>query len=95
LYSEAILLNPFEPAYYSNRAFAYLKTESYGYAIADADKAIALDKTYVKAYYRRATANMALSKFKESLKDLKNVTIFFLIIISFKSIIVNFFSLDT
>jgi len=73
LYTEAIELNPSEATYYSNRAFAYIKTESFGYAIQDADKAIALDKTFVKAYYRRATANMALSKFKESLKDLKAV----------------------
>lgn len=44
------MLNPFEPAYYSNRAFAYIKTESYGYAILDADKAIDLDKNYVKVW---------------------------------------------
>ena len=67
-------MNPFEASYFSNRAFAYIKTESYGYAIADADKAIELDKVYVKAYYRRATANMALYKFKESLRDFKTVS---------------------
>jgi len=37
-YSEAIKLNPFVPVYYSNRAFAYIKEESYGYALADANK---------------------------------------------------------
>ena len=33
-----------------------------GYAITDADKAIELDRTYLKAYYRRADANMALGR---------------------------------
>ena len=37
-YSEAIKLNPFVPVYYSNRAFAYIKEESYGYALADSNK---------------------------------------------------------
>ena len=66
-------MNPNVPAYYTNRSFAYIKTESFGYAIEDANKAIELDKDFIKAYYRRATANMALSKFKESLKDFKAV----------------------
>ncbi|ORY70550.1 hypothetical protein LY90DRAFT_334468, partial [Neocallimastix californiae] len=39
-YTEAIKLNPFVPVYYSNRAFAYIKEESYGYALADANKVI-------------------------------------------------------
>ena len=51
LYSEAIELNPYVAAYYGNRSFAYLKTECFGYALSDADKALELDKTYVKVYY--------------------------------------------
>eukprot|EP00123_Amoebidium_parasiticum_P015548 comp23027_c0_seq1/m.36795 comp23027_c0_seq1/g.36795 ORF comp23027_c0_seq1/g.36795 comp23027_c0_seq1/m.36795 type:complete len:493 (-) comp23027_c0_seq1:71-1549(-) len=73
LYSEAISLNPFVAAYWTNRAFAYLKSEAYGYALIDANKAIELDKTFVKGYYRRATTNFALNKYKESLKDFKTV----------------------
>ncbi|KAI9594917.1 Metallo-dependent phosphatase-like protein [Syncephalis fuscata] len=72
-YSKAIELDSTVPAYYSNRAFAYIKTEAFGYAIADADKAIELDSSYAKAYYRRATANMALSHFKKSLSDFRMV----------------------
>lgn len=34
--------------YYGNRSFAYLKKELYGLALADANKAIELDSTYVK-----------------------------------------------
>ncbi|XP_050532859.1 serine/threonine-protein phosphatase 5 [Daktulosphaira vitifoliae] len=56
-------------AYYANRSFAYSKTEAYGYALADASKAIQLDPKYLKGYYRRATAYMSLGKFKEALKD--------------------------
>eukprot|EP00127_Corallochytrium_limacisporum_P005686 Clim_evm65s210 gene=Clim_evmTU65s210 len=73
LYGEAIETNPNVPAYYANRAFAYIKEEFYGAALEDASKAIEIDSSFVKAYYRRATANMALCKFKESLKDFKMV----------------------
>ncbi|KAI9143471.1 Metallo-dependent phosphatase-like protein [Paraphysoderma sedebokerense] len=72
-YDEAVAINPNNPAYYSNRAFAYIKTEGFGFAVRDAEKAIALDPTFIKAYYRRASANMALMKFKEALKDFKAV----------------------
>jgi tetratricopeptide (TPR) repeat protein len=50
-YTEAIELSP-TAVFYSNRAMAMLKLESYGSAISDANDAIALDPTYVKAYYR-------------------------------------------
>ncbi|KAK2167212.1 hypothetical protein LSH36_31g05027 [Paralvinella palmiformis] len=73
LYTEAINLNPAVAAYYGNRSFAYLKTECFGYALSDATKALELDKTYIKAYYRRASANMALGKFKLALKDFGSV----------------------
>lgn len=62
----------FVPAYYSNRAAANIKEEYLGYAISDADKAIALDPKFIKAYYRRATANMGMSKLKEALKDFRS-----------------------
>lgn len=44
----AIELNPKVPAYYGNRSFCYIKTEYYGYALEDANKAIELDKKYIK-----------------------------------------------
>lgn len=69
MYSKAIELNGSDAAYYGNRSFAYLKLELYGYALSDASKAIELDKNYIKGYYRRASANMALGKFKLALKD--------------------------
>ncbi len=59
------------PVYLSNRAMAMIKLENYGLALRDADEAISLDPSYVKAYYRRGSANFALSKYKEARKDFK------------------------
>ncbi|OZJ04722.1 hypothetical protein BZG36_01783 [Bifiguratus adelaidae] len=72
-YAEAIQVNPQVPSYYTNRSICYIKTEAFGYAIADAEKAIEIDPNFVKGYYRRAIANMALCKFKESLRDFRIV----------------------
>lgn len=47
-----------------NRAFAYLKLELPGAALADAEAAIALEPNFVKAYYRKASAHMFLNKYK-------------------------------
>lgn len=69
-------MNP-SAIYYANRSFAYLKTESLGYALNDASKAIELDPSYVKGYYRRAAAYMSLGKFKLALRDYEAVSIFF------------------
>ncbi|CAH1995895.1 unnamed protein product [Acanthoscelides obtectus] len=74
LYTLAIEKNPNVAIYYANRSFAYLKTECFGYALTDASKAVELDKTYVKGYYRRAAAYMSLGKFKEALKNYEYVT---------------------
>lgn len=72
-YTEALDVNPSNAIYYSNRSLAYLRTECYGYALADATKALEVDKNYIKGYYRRATSNMALGKFKAALKDYETV----------------------
>ncbi|CAJ1064929.1 serine/threonine-protein phosphatase 5 [Xyrichtys novacula] len=72
-YTEALEVNPSNAIYYSNRSLAYLRTECYGYALADATKALEIDKNYIKGYYRRATSNMALGKFKAALKDYETV----------------------
>jgi len=72
-YTDAIASNPNVSAYYSNRAFAYIKTEMYGAAIRDADAALQIDPKFVKAYYRRAVGNMALGKFKDAVKDFRSV----------------------
>jgi serine/threonine-protein phosphatase 5 len=47
--------------------------ELYGLALDDASKAIDLDRSYLKGYYRRASANMAMGKFKAALRDFEAV----------------------
>ncbi|CDW52887.1 serine:threonine protein phosphatase 5 [Trichuris trichiura] len=69
LYTQALELNPDDLHIWCNRSLAYIRTELYALALSDASKAIAIDDTYVKAYYRRATAYMAMGKFKLALAD--------------------------
>lgn len=73
-YSQAIELNSSNAIYYGNRSLAYLRTECYGYALADATRAIEIDKKYIKGYYRRAASNMALGKFRAALRDYETVS---------------------
>ena len=47
-YTQAIDKDDTDPSFFCNRAQTNLKLEAYGYAIADASKAIELDKNYVK-----------------------------------------------
>ena len=47
-YSKAIDLNPTSAVYFANRAFAHIKLENYGAAVADATSAINLDPKYIK-----------------------------------------------
>ncbi|GAB9462639.1 Serine/threonine-protein phosphatase [Globisporangium polare] len=72
LYSAAIELHP-TAIYYANRAAAHMKTESYGLAIDDASAAIETEPSYVKAYYRRGSAELALGHHKKAVKDFKLV----------------------
>ncbi|CAK4708829.1 unnamed protein product [Aphanomyces euteiches] len=72
LYTVAISLNP-TAIYYANRAAAHIKMESYGLALKDASLAINMDPTYIKAYYRRASANLPLGHLKDALRDYRTV----------------------
>ena len=47
--------------------------ELFGSALIDANESVKLDKNYVKGYYRRAAAFMALGKLRQALKDFKTV----------------------
>ncbi|PYH65349.1 protein serine/threonine phosphatase PPT1 [Aspergillus vadensis CBS 113365] len=47
-YTRAIEKYDKEPSFFSNRAQAHIKLEAYGFAIADASKALELDSNYVK-----------------------------------------------
>lgn len=54
-------------------AAARLKMEEHGLAIADATKALELDSKYVKAYFRRAVAQLAIMRPKAALSDFKRI----------------------
>ncbi|GAA5930518.1 protein serine/threonine phosphatase [Sporobolomyces koalae] len=73
LYTVSLNKNPFDAVVWSNRAAVRLKLEEHGLAIADATRAIELDERAVKAYFRRAIANLAVLKPKAALVDLKKV----------------------
>lgn len=73
LYTASLNKNPFDPIVWSNRAAVRLKLEEHGVAIADASRAIELDDRAIKAYFRRAIANLAILKPKAALVDLKKV----------------------
>ena len=62
LYTDAINLDPFNVSYYGNRSFAYIKTECFGYGLADANKALDLDKTYVKVISSFPMVNLVEKK---------------------------------
>lgn len=72
-YTQAIEKYDQEPSFFCNRAQAQIKLEAYGFAIADATKALELDPSYIKAYWRRAIANTAILNYKAALKDFKAV----------------------
>lgn len=63
--SKAVLL--------ANRALARIRLEQYGFAINDANDAIALDPSYTKAFHRRATGYFALGDVKRARKDFREI----------------------
>ena len=60
--------------YHANRSAAHLRLENFGYALSDASRAIELDKTYVKGYYRRAASYMGMGKWKQAERDFESVS---------------------
>jgi serine/threonine-protein phosphatase 5 len=72
-YSQAIEAGGEQAVFYANRSLCHIKLESYGEAISDASRCIELDPSYLKAYFRRAEAFLALARFREALEDFKRV----------------------
>jgi serine/threonine-protein phosphatase 5 len=62
-YTKAIEKYDSDPSFYCNRAQANIKLEAFGYAVADATKAIQLDKDYIKVIsiqMRQSAPNLTL-----------------------------------
>ncbi|KAL1926245.1 hypothetical protein VTP01DRAFT_5942 [Rhizomucor pusillus] len=70
-YSTAIIKDPTEKTYYTNRALCYLKLEQYDNVINDTRRAIELDSTAVKAYYLLGQALIEKKQHTEALNKLK------------------------
>lgn len=66
-YTKGVDCSP-SAALLGNRAAVHLKMESFGAAMTDANRAISLDKTYIKAFYRRGSAYIGLGKMKQALR---------------------------
>lgn len=61
--------NPNIQIYYANRAFCHIKMENFGSALLDSNKAIEAKDDFPKGWYRRGTANLALGRTQDALKD--------------------------
>ncbi|KAJ3218681.1 Mismatch repair protein msh3 [Dinochytrium kinnereticum] len=70
-YSKAIIKNPSNPVYFTNRANCFFKLEKYQSCIADCEKAAQLDSKSVKAFYQWAKSLVELKQFNEALACLK------------------------
>ncbi|KQK08808.1 protein SGT1 homolog [Brachypodium distachyon] len=64
LYTQAIEAGPATAELYADRAQAHIKLGSYTEAVADANKAIELDPSMHKAYYRKGAACIKLEEYQ-------------------------------
>ncbi|KAI2606559.1 hypothetical protein GGR54DRAFT_633410 [Hypoxylon sp. NC1633] len=67
-YTQALTLTPSNPIYLSNRAAAYSAARDHGSARTDAERAVALDPGYTKAWSRLGLARFALGDAKGSME---------------------------
>ena len=51
-YTQAVALDPTNAVYFSNRAAAYSSKGEHASAVADAEKALEVDPSFVRAYHR-------------------------------------------
>lgn len=69
-YTEMIKRSPDDARGYSNRAAALAKLMSFPEAIADCDQAIAKDGNFVRAYIRKASAQIAVKEYASAIETL-------------------------
>lgn len=70
---EWLKVDPPTEVIYNNVATAKFKLEEYGLAIEYSTNALKLNNQYVKAFYRRAMAYIAILQFKPAISDLKSI----------------------
>ncbi|GAB1299779.1 RNA polymerase II-associated protein 3 [Apodemus speciosus] len=74
-YTKGMDADPYNPVLPTNRASAYFRLKKQRFAVAESDcnLAIALSRSYTKAYARRGAARFALQKFEDARKDYEKV----------------------
>jgi len=70
-YTKAVQADPTDAAFYSNRAAAYMGLNKFEDALADAESCIKLMPNWVKGYYRKGAALVAMSRHEEAVKAFK------------------------
>ncbi|EFN66755.1 Stress-induced-phosphoprotein 1, partial [Camponotus floridanus] len=61
-YSEAILRNPDDPKYYSNRAACYTKLAAFDLGLKDCEKVVELDPKFIKGWIRKGKILQAMQQ---------------------------------
>ncbi|WVO16413.1 hypothetical protein L204_104088 [Cryptococcus depauperatus] len=73
-YSEAIKRLPTDPRAYNNRAACYTKLLALPEALKDAETAISIDPTFIKAYIRKALVQEGMKEYAAALETLQKAT---------------------
>ncbi|KAL7421555.1 Hsp90 cochaperone [Cryptotrichosporon argae] len=73
-YTEAIKRLPTDPKAYNNRSAAYTKLLAFPEALKDADAAIKIDPTFIKAYIRKALVQQGMKELTAALETLQKAT---------------------
>ena len=60
--------DPNAKAIYSNRCATYIKLMEFNTALKDADKCLAIDPTFVKAYSRKGTCHHFMKEYHKAMK---------------------------
>lgn len=66
-YTKGLELEPNHSILLSNRSAAFLLKHKYEEALSDASQSISLNPSYVKAYHRKATSLLEMSRFEEAM----------------------------
>nr|BAB15170.1 unnamed protein product [Homo sapiens] len=72
-YTKGMDADPYNPVLPTNRASAYFRLKKFAVAESDCNLAVALNRSYTKAYSRRGAARFALQKLEEAKKDYERV----------------------
>uniref|UniRef100_A0A673UAT9 RNA polymerase II-associated protein 3 n=1 Tax=Suricata suricatta TaxID=37032 RepID=A0A673UAT9_SURSU len=72
-YTKGMDADPYNPVLPTNRASAYFRLKKFAVAESDCNLAIALNRSYTKAYARRGAARFALQKLEDAKKDYEKI----------------------